>query len=198
MLVHARMKRAALAVALVTASTGVAAAGGYIGIGIGPAASIATTGGTDLATSSELPDAAGDGRSARLIGGYRFGRISVEAAAGRFGVFMPYTPNGQTFTATQLQLSGKYNHPIGNDFELFGRLGMQKMSFDNDGTRSDFNVEGSGVVVGAGVDYHLSVGIAGADVFLEYQYARADVSGDRLDWGATHVGMWTLGATISF
>src|SRR5688500_15240827 len=102
MLVHARMKVVALAVAMVAASSEIASAGGYVGLGIGTAPAVnAANFDTHNATAHE------DGRSVRLLGGFRLGRIGVEAALNRFSFVYD---NGNRFDATadQLQIAGRY------------------------------------------------------------------------------------------
>jgi hypothetical protein len=188
------MKRAALAVALVAASTGIASAGGYIGLGIGTAPAIDMDG-HDTANEG-IRDAQPDGRSGRLLGGFRFGRFAIEGAVGGFDARLP--DGNYPYKAYQAQLSGKFTLPLDDHFGAFGRLGLNKLWFNNDAGRTDLDVSGSGVVVGAGFEYRFDAGLAGGSIFVEYQYSRADVSGDVYDFGTTHLRMWTLGATLSF
>lgn len=198
MLVHARMKRAALAVALVAASSGVAAAGGYIGLGIGtgPAGSVEFH---DSAGNADDRDLTADGRSYRFLGGMRFGRIAVEGALGKMNMRLSDSALGQPFDTYQLHAVGKYHLPLGDGFEVFGKLGLQKTWFNNSADRTDLDASGTGVVLGAGVQYRLTAaGIDAASLFIDYQYSRADTKGEIFDWGGTSLRMWTLGATIGF
>ncbi len=189
MLVHARMKRAVLAVALLAASSGVASAGGYIGLGIGPAPAVHAP---DLEN-----DLYQDGRSGRIILGASFGRLAIEGAVGKFDlVLSDRGASGSGYDVYQAQVSGKYTLPLQDGFGVYGRLGLHKQWFNNE--RSEFDVEGSGLLLGAGFEYRFATGIGGASVFVDYQYSRADVSGERLDFGSTSTRMWTLGATIGF
>lgn len=190
MLVHARMKRAALALTLVATSTTVASAGGYVGLGIGTAPAVVISG-PDL-------DVHEDGRSGRLIGGFRFGRIAVEGAVGQFD--FAYRDSGSNLlelAAYQAQVSAKYSLPLQDGFGVFGRVGLLKQWFnfkDSDGT---YDLTGTALVAGAGFEYRLPT-VLDLNLFVEYQYSRGDMSGDRLDFGSTNVRMWTLGATIGF
>ena len=191
MLIHARMKRAALAVALVSALSGTASAGTYIGLGIGPAPTVSTTSTPD-AENAVL----GHGRSGRLILGQRFGRFAIEGALGKFDLELADNGGqGPIYTVYQAQVAGRYGLPLGDGFEVFGKLGLQKQWFNNE--RSEFDVSGSGLLLGAGAEYRIPTGAA-VSIFIDYQYSRGDVNGDRLKFGETSTRLWTLGATIGF
>ena len=178
--------------ALVTVSSGVASAGGYIGLGIGtgPAAS------TDGKVFDRDLDLTSDGRSYRVLGGSRFGRFAIEGAFGKFDMFSEGLV--EAFDVYQVQVSGKFTLPLDPHFGAFGRLGVNKLWFKNSGDRSDTNVDGSGLVAGAGFEYKFDVVATSGTIFVEYQYSAADLSGERDDWGSSSVRMWTLGATIGF
>ena len=192
MLVHARMKRVLLATALVAASSGVASAGGYIGLGIGTGPSLSTS--NDDTVES-------DGRSARLMLGYRFGRFAIEGAAGGYDMAMQLQGGASLYGAEVRQgsISGKFTLPLADGFGAFGRLGLNKTWFSLSST-DRFDASGSGVIVGAGIEYRLDVALAGGlSLWFDYQYSRAALSGDeplvKMDLNA---GLWTLGATIGF
>src|SRR5688572_21609991 len=142
MLVHARMKVVALAVAMVAASSGIASAGGYVGLGIG----------TAPVASSDDYDFQTNGRSARLLGGFGFGRFSIEAALGGFDERMQVDSNGGFYYSARLyqaSLSAKYNLPLSDGFEAFGRLGVQRTQLSRESDPEDrFAASGSGVVAG--------------------------------------------------
>ncbi len=189
MLLHARMKRAVLAVALVAVSSGVASAGGYIGLGIGPGPAV---------DAPELENSLyNDGRSGRLILGHRFGRFAIEGAVGKFDLELSDNGGqGPIYSVYQAQVSGKFSLPLSDGFEAYGRLGLHKMWFNNE--RSEYDTDGSGLLLAAGFEYRFNTGIGGFSLFVDYQYSRADVSGERLKFGDTSARMWTLGATIGF
>ncbi|MDQ3334731.1 MAG: porin family protein [Myxococcota bacterium] len=183
------MKRAVLAMALVTVSSGIASAGTYIGLGVGTGPSV---------SPDELEnDLVNDGRSGRLILGHRLGRFAVEGAVGKYDLVLSDNGGGgPLYEVYQAQVSGKFSLPLGDGFEAFGRLGLHKQWFNSE--RSDFDTSGSGWLIGAGFEYRFKTGIGGFSLFVDYQYSRADVSGDALTFGATSTRMWTLGATIGF
>jgi hypothetical protein len=188
MLVHARMKRAVLAMALVTVSSGVASAGMYIGLGIGTGPSLSTS------NDDRVEE---DGRSARLMLGYRFGRISVEGAVTGYDMAFGLQTSLYASEVRQGSISGKYNHPLADGFEAFGRIGYAKtwFSIKND---ERFDASGTGIMLGAGIEYRLKLGLAGgASLWLDYQYSRAALEGDLIQTDL-NAAMWTLGATIAF
>src|SRR4051812_209393 len=111
------MNRASLlAVILVAASSSIASAGGYIGLGIGTAPAV----GSDVTSIDTLPS---DGRSGKLLLGTRWGRISAEGAIQKFDM---------TYSVYQASAAGKLNFPLGNGFEAFGRFGLQHTWMNHD------------------------------------------------------------------
>jgi hypothetical protein len=182
------MARTALAFALVAGLASVASAGTYVGLGIGTP--VATSGDTDLAEG---------GRSGRLQLGWSFGRFAVEGLVGR--AELQGWGYSQPVTFTSLGVAGKYNIPLQDRFEVFGRLGWQHTMLDvsNDPVHGDDSYAGNGVLVGAGVEYKIILGVAGGSLFLDYSIERADLSYDR-DPNAYGMSarVWTVGATLSF
>ncbi|HLL22652.1 MAG TPA: outer membrane beta-barrel protein [Kofleriaceae bacterium] len=183
------MKRA-LAVGLVVGWSSVASAGGYVGLGIGTGPGV----GTDAADTQ----VSSDGRSYRLLGGVRLSRFAIEGAIGQMDTRLADNTRGQPYETYQASISAKYHLPLDAGFEAFGKVGLHKVWFDNAANRPDLDVEGSGLLFGGGFQYRLDAVLASAALFVEYQYASADVRGERLDWGSTSVRMWTLGATVGF
>jgi len=176
--------RPLLAVALVAAAASTASAGPYLGLGIGTSAS----------PSGDLEMTSSDGnRTGRLILGTSFGRFSVEGAGSRFSVYRGKYP----YDGSQLAVAGKYSLPLGDQFEAFGRLGLQRTWLSTDVNQADW--QGNGWLAGAGFEYRFKVSGVGASAFVDYQYANANL----VDQRSTNVergmgvGMWTLGATVS-
>jgi hypothetical protein len=183
MLLHARMKRAVLAMALVTVSSGVASAGGYIGLGVGTGPAIGED--TDAGSIED------DGRSARLIGGVRFGRFSIEGGLGGFDARF----NADSVRLYQLSLSGKFNLPISDGFEAYGRAGIQRTSLNHD--NPDIDADGTGLMLGLGMEYVLPLAVTKLSLWIDYQYANASMESSLPAYDVS-TRMWTLGATIAF
>lgn len=187
------MKRAVLAVALVAGSSGAATAGGYVGLGLGTGPALDRSNDNTVLTSDAIES---DGRSARLIGGFRFGQFAVEAALGGFDAAMQLN-TGDSYYSTRIyqgSLSGKYNHPLGDGFEAYGRLGIQRTSLSLDGD-SRFDADGTGLMLGAGIEYRIK--LTGVSVWVDYQYSRASLDGELVK-GDLSARMWTIGATLGF
>jgi hypothetical protein len=177
------MNRAALAVILLAASSGVASAGGYLGLGVG----------TGPAASSSGGDLESDGRSGRLLFGFKTGKLAVEGAVSGWDMqFMTgrlQTPIGGTVDAWQASVAAKLSLPLSDGFEAFGRLGVHRTWLNRDDAYVE--VAGNGYLLGAGIEYRFGI----ASVWMDYQYSAADVEGQlgEFDFSAR---MWTLGLSI--
>jgi outer membrane protein with beta-barrel domain len=184
MLNTAPMSRSVLALVLVATSASAASAGGFVGLGIG----------TGAATSGDI-NIDEHGRSGRLMAGYRFGRISVEGMGSRYGMV---SQDAHEWTATTLALAGRYNLPLQDSFEVFGRLGLQRT--DITGDYYDEDLVGTGFLLGAGAEFRLPTAAVAVSLFVDYTILRTGVK----PWGEgpTDYGLtsriWTLGATLSF
>lgn len=176
--------RSLLAVALVAAAAATASAGPYLGLGIGTAAS----------PSGEIPMGANNGnRTGRLLGGMQWGHFSIEGEAARFGMYAGSAP----YDGTMLAAAAKYSLPLGDQFEAFGRAGLQRSWLSTDTTAPDY--VGNGWLLGAGFEYRLTVAGTGASVFVDYQRTGVGLLNQNnmktiRDEG---FGLWTLGATVS-
>lgn len=186
MLLNAHMKRAALAVILLAMSSGVASAGGYLGLGIGTAPAVST--------GIEGQVVSPDGRSARLMLGSRFGQFSVEGALGGFDAVLSDSRGAIAYDVYQASIAGKLSLPLGNNFEAFGRVGLQKSWWTTE--RPELEVGGSGLLFGAGFEYRIKTVAGQGSVFVDYQYSSAELKAERSTLGDTSMRMWTLGLTI--
>ncbi|HSD87420.1 MAG TPA: outer membrane beta-barrel protein [Kofleriaceae bacterium] len=180
------MNRLALAAVLLAATATTASAGGFVGLGIG----------TTPAVTGDVAYHA-DGRSGRLELGYSFGRLSIEGLGSRFDLFRA---DGYGYQDTSLGIAGKYNLPLGDRFEVFGRLGLQYTDLrSDDRVREDYS--GSGILAGAGFEYRIPLQALKASVFVDYTIAHSSLTSPAV-YGTTEFSFttraWTLGATISF
>lgn len=177
------MKLAASAVVLI-AMSGVANAGGYLGAGIGNAPTIDT----QLAHEPQ-------GRSARLLVGYRLplkiGSASIEGAYGGYGL---RGSGGGTLDGRELSASGKYNYPLGSNFEVFGRIGFQRTDLTSQ-KDAMYDLSGNGILIGAGLEYRVDLGAVSGSLWLDYTHRGATLEGERnsTEYSAR---MWTLGLTV--
>jgi hypothetical protein len=176
------MKRLCVVALVLGASVSTASAGAYIGLGVG----------TSARASSDETMMAGDGRSGRLMLGWRIGRLGIEGSGTRYDVWVAGAP----FEATQLALGLKYGLPIGNNFEVFGRGGLQRTSLSKMSS-GGYDASGGGFYLGLGVEYRLPVAAVGASLFMDYQRSWTTFDNGYGEYGGV-AGIWTLGATLSF
>jgi hypothetical protein len=175
--------RSLLAVAFVAAAASTASAGTYLGLGIGTAAS----GHVGDDASSQMSDG---NRTGKFLVGYRFGRLSVEGAATRYSQLYRNSVHDGTSLAAAL----KYSLPLGDNFEAFGRGGLQRSSLST----ANGDLSGNGWLLSAGFEYRIDGVLAGASLFVDYTHNQTTYAGDphspSLDASAS---MWMLGATLA-
>lgn len=182
------MLRSVLAVALV-AATGVAAnAGTYLGLGIGTAPS--------LSSSDSMMAVQASGRSGKLLLGFRFGRLSIEGAAGRYSAFVDrysYPADG-----TQLSAALKYSFPLGDNFEAFVRGGLEHTAIDmTEAIHDSDSADGNGYLVGGGFEYRLNAVIAGGSLFVDYEHVDTTLTNKSNMTFDASSGVWMAGVTLS-
>jgi Outer membrane protein beta-barrel domain len=177
--------RTLLAVALIATAAPAASAGTYIGLGIGSGANV-----SDTVDSPYLAD----GRSAKLAVGFSFGRLAVEGQYSGFGLIRQNGPATGALDSRTLSAALKYNYPLGNSFEVFGRAGLLR----TDLTLRDvgpMSTSGDGFLLGAGFEYRLP---AFGGIFVDYTRDEAtfdsSLKGAPLDQTSS---MWMLGVDIS-
>ncbi len=175
----------ALILATLLATSGMASAGTYLGFGVGPAAAV----------SDDNNALAPSGRTWHALVGYRFGHLSIEGGLSEYGVVEPAASKtaNAAFDVDQVSLSARYSIPLSAGFEAFGRGGIQHTGIGNDSAVHD--VSGNGLLLGAGIEYRLNFILADASIFLDYTYSKADLSGDRDNYGFSS-RIWTLGLTV--
>jgi outer membrane protein with beta-barrel domain len=174
------MKRALLVATGLLAISSTASAGGYLGLGLGTPPGV----NDEMATT-----AAPDGRSLRGLGGMQFGRFSVEGALNGFGVI---THHGDQ-NVYQASVAAKYNLPLGNKFEAFGRAGLERtwLSLDDD----RYNFAGNGFLIGAGFEYRFDLSVTHASIFVDYMIHHASLENTRGKLDETS-RIWGLGFTV--
>ena len=179
--------RSLLAVALVAASTTAASANTYLGLGIGTAASPSG----DMAISND------GNRSGRLMLGTRFGHVSIEGAGSRYGLFNGTIPYDGTMLAGAL----KYSLPLGNNFELFGRGGIERTWLTSASATAGnaYEWSGNGWLLGAGFEYRLNLGVTAASLFVDYEHSSTTLT-TPAEMNVQHdeaIGLWTAGVTLA-
>ncbi len=177
------MNRALVTAALLVASTSVASAGTYLGLGVGP--------GANFNGDERIEDG---GRSARLLGGYSFGRFSAEASITGQTLFLNDN-GGVTFDTRELALNAKFNLPLGSGFEVFGKAGLHHTWISADAS-DVYSVDGNGLLVGAGFEYRVKTPVAAGSLWVDYTHYAGDLTGDVYAYRGAGVGMWMLGVSV--
>lgn len=176
------MKRAAYlaAAGLMTIST-TASAGGYLGLALG----------TEPSTNDAMHNVAQPlGRSLRGMVGFRFANVSVEGGLNGFNVG---TQHGDQ-SVYQGSVALKLNIPIANNFEAFGRGGIERTWLSLGDSARD--LQGDGWLFGGGFEYRINAVLANASIFVDYMYHRTDLTNNAGTIHDASTGMWGLGFTI--
>ena len=178
--------RSLLALALVAATPVAASAGTYLGLGVGTNASGHISNDANSMTT--------DGNhSGRALIGIGFGHLAIEGSGTRYT--MPFA--GRSTDDTSLAAQLKYSLPLGNNFEAFGRGGLQRTYLSAPGLMNG-GTSGNGWVLGGGFEYRLNLVATAASIFVDYTHSQTS-----FDWGAGRqpldatATMWTLGLTVS-
>ena len=177
------MKRALLVACGVMAISTTASAGGYLGLGLGTQPGV----NSDLRNNVANPE----GRSLRGLGGIRFGNIAVEGALNGFGVVTAQDGDKNVY---QLSGAAKLSLPLGNNFEAFGRAGLEHTWLDLGDDR--YNLSGNGFLVGGGFEFRLNLAITSASIFVDYNIHHvtlADARDGKIDATSR---IWGLGFTV--
>lgn len=186
------MKRALVVASVVMAISTVAprgaAAGGYAGLALG-----AEPGGTLKNSDTDAAVASPDGRTVRVLGGYRFGNnLAIEAAIHGLGVV---TGRGDK-TLYEVMAGAKFSLPLGNGFEAFGRAGFERSWIDLNDER--YNLAGNGFVVGAGFEYQVKLTAVSGSIFVDYNLHRTKLEDERNGKVDGTLRVWSLGFTVGF
>jgi hypothetical protein len=180
------MKTALVVAACLMVSTSVWA-DGYAGLAIG----------TEPSVNDEFLQQTGQpsGRSLRVLGGWQFHpNFAVEGALNGFDVA---TNSFGPHTEYQISAALKGSLPLGDNFEAFGRAGIERSWLDQP-PGDGFDLSGNGFLVGAGFEYKLDALIHhAASVFVDYNIHRVEMESVRFPVSQT-TGSWGLGATIGF
>ena len=169
-----------LATGLLAGAPATASAGGYLGLALG----------SEPGFNDNLREIAAPlGRSLRGLAGIRFGNLSIEGALNGFTV-LTYGVDRNVYQASAAL---KLSVPLGNDFEAFGRAGLERTWLNYDDPRLDHT--GDGFQFGAGFEYRLNAILANASLFVDYTVHRTTLENASARVDATS-RMWGLGFTV--
>jgi hypothetical protein len=159
----------------------VAAADTYLGLALGSQPGV-----NDAMASFSPPS----GRSLRGLAGLRFGNVSLEGGLNGFGVIF----ENQDKTVYQLSAALKLSLPLGNNFEAFGRAGLERTWLNLDDPRND--LMGDGWVAGAGFEYRLNAIVSNASLFADLNVHRVTLEAQDNNKLDTTTRIWSLGFTV--
>jgi len=182
------MKTAALVIAAATLALGhVASAGTYIGLAVGPSLDISGD------TAFKSTD-----RDGKLLFGLSFGPLAIEAGALRGS--LAQTDGGRGYDVTQLSISAKYDFPLAEGFEAFGRAGLQRTSLSSQSSADmgAADADGTGLLLGAGIEYRINLIATQASLFVEYDFASTKLNGPEFSNVSLQTRGFLLGATVGF
>jgi len=170
-----------VATGLLAISATSASADSYLGLALGTQPDV-----NDGMAATATPH----GRSLRGLAGLRFGNVSVEGALNGFDALA--NRNGDT-TVYQLSAALKLSLPLGNNFEGFGRIGIERTWLNV--ADPIYDLTGDGLLVGGGFEYRLNAIISNASLFVDYNVHRVTLESmaTKVD---TTVGIWGLGLTV--
>jgi hypothetical protein len=169
-----------LAAGLLAAAPRTASADGYLGLALGSEPGV-----NDNFAAFAQPN----GRSLRGLAGLRFGNVSLEGALNGFDVIN----FSQERTVYALSAALKLSIPLGNNFEAFGRAGLERTWLNVDDPQ--FDLTGDGWLAGAGFEYRLNAILANASLFIDYSVHRTTLESQRQKADATS-RFWGLGFTV--
>lgn len=177
------MKSALVAVLVLSASAftaRTASADVYLGLGVGARPAV-----NDSLASFGDPDS----RSLRALGGYRYASFAIEAALDGFRLA---DNRGRSPTMYQGSIAAKLGLPLGNGFEVFGRVGLERTWFDIDDSTS---WQGDGYLAGGGFEYRFKLATTSTSLFVDYTVHQATLVNARQEADVSS-RMWALGFTI--
>jgi hypothetical protein len=180
------MKTALLVATGCLAISSTASAGGYAGLALGTEPGINDQFSQDVATPV--------GRSLRGLGGYRFNNnLAIEGALNGFSVLTKHIGEQNMY---QLSVALKFNLPLSNHFEAFGRAGVERTWLNLNDPSADLS--GNGFLLGAGFEYRLDQAIGhAAAIFVDYNVHHVTLDATRFQKDAT-TGIWGLGFIVGF
>ena len=173
------MKSLPVVALVLAATTSAAHAGGYVGLGVGDG--IAATGDFDYTA---------EGRTFKLIGGFALGKLAIEGSAQRAPVFM--NAKGREYSLLQLGVAGKYSYPLSDGFELYGKLGLNRISLGAQ-DQSGLDGTGNGLLAGGGIEYRSKLPVT---FWVDYTLTNATIVIEGYHDSDLTTRQWMLGASL--
>ncbi len=166
--------------ATILAAAAPAAAGPFLGLGLGTVPTL----------RDEGQGLTADSRSGRLELGHRF--LNLVAVEGAVGGFQLADRAGAEYDAITFSGGGRVFLPLSGPLALFGRAGVEH-TWVRAQTMDDYR--GNGTYVGLGAELRLALPLGETSVWVDYSLHRAtlDNGAAELDAGSR---MWTAGLSV--
>jgi hypothetical protein len=163
-----------------------AAAGPYLGLGIGTAPSL----GDGMASFTSAS------RSGRLLLGQRLGPLAVEGAVAGFRLQGPVTrsaPDGLDYESVSLSGGARLFINLQGPLDAFARGGVERTWLSTSAAAPSYR--GDGMYYGAGVEMSLSLPLGSTALWLDYTRHQSTLTGNS-DEIESSSGVWTVGLSV--
>lgn len=170
--------KALVAASFLLACAAPAAAGTYLGLGIGTAPSLGES-------MSTLEPAS---RSARLTLGQRLGPLSLEGGAGGYEL----AATAGEARSVSVSGGGKISFELQGQLEAFVRAGVERTWLSGDAMST---LSGDGVYFGGGAELRLALPLGSTSIWVDYSRHQATLRNERTELEA-RTGVWTLGLSV--
>jgi Outer membrane protein beta-barrel domain len=157
-----------------------AAAGPYVGVGIGTAPTL----------GDGMPGFAPTSRSGRLELGTRFSAVAVEGGVGGFQLV---GARASQYDAVSVNGGAKIFFNLQGPLDAFVRGGLQRTWLSTDSAMADYT--GDGFYLGGGVELRLALPLGSTAIWMDYTHHQATLHSETRPLEST-AGMWTVGLSV--
>ncbi|HRC58670.1 MAG TPA: hypothetical protein PKU97_22260 [Kofleriaceae bacterium] len=157
-----------------------AAAGPYLGLGVG----------TAPALGEQMQTFAPASRSGRLELGQRLGPLAIEGAVGGFELV---TARAQEVRSVSLSGGGKLFFNLQGQLDAFLRGGVERTWITAAADASGYS--GDGVYLGGGAELRLALPVGATSLWIDYSRHQSTLRSGTAELEAS-LGMWTVGLSV--
>lgn len=168
-----------LASAVLLAAAAPAAAGPYLGLGVG----------TAPALGDQMPFQPSS-RSGRLELGQRLGPLAIEGAVAGFELV---SARAAEYRSVSLSGGGKLFFNLQGQLDAFVRGGVERTWLTSAGDMTDYS--GDGVYYGGGAELRLALPVGATSLWIDYSRHQATLTSGKAEVDGSS-GMWTVGLSV--
>ena len=99
---------------------------------------------------------------------------------------------GRDYEMLQLGVAGKYSYPLSDGFELYGKLGLNRISLGAQ-DESGLDGTGSGLLAGGGIEYRSKLPVT---FWVDYTVTNATIVIDGYHDSDLTTRQWMIGASL--